>query len=171
MQTEKYHPAIQTLHWIMFLLFAMIFVLGAVMVEFKESEPWAMYGIHKSTGVLVFLLVLLRLIARWTTVIPPLPSEIPELIQGVAHSVVHLIYLCMIIVPISGYALSNIHGHQVKLYGLALPNLFPENPAWENFISDFHFYAAYTFLALIILHILSVVYHHVKGQDVLSRIT
>ena len=171
MRIEKYHPAIRTLHWIMVLLFALIFVLGAVMVEFKESEPWAMYGLHKSTGVLVFLLVILRLIARWTTQAPLLPSEIPGLFRGIAHGVVFLMYLCMIIVPISGYAMSNIHGYPVKFYGLALPSIFPKTPEWESFIDGLHVYAAYTLLALIALHILGVVFHHIKGQEILRRIT
>jgi len=171
MNIEKYHPSIRVIHWLMFILFAIIFVLGVVMVEFKEAEPWLMYNIHKATGVLVFLLVLIRLIARWQTQIPPPSPSISELDHRIAENVVRLFYFFMIIVPITGYALSNVHGHEVYFYGLQLPRLFPTNPDWENITSLLHYYTTYAFLAVIGLHILGVIKHHVKGQDVLRRIT
>jgi len=169
---DKYHGAIRIIHWIMVALFAILFVLGSVMIEFKECcEPWAMYTFHKSTGVLVFFIVWIRILIRWRTIAPPLPEEIPLIIRRVAKGVAHLLYLCMIIVPISGYALSNVHGHAVKFYGLPLPTLFPENPAWQQFVSDFHFYATYAFLVLIALHIGGVIFHHLQKQEILRRIT
>ncbi len=168
---EKYHASIRTIHWLMFVLFAIIFVLGAVMIEFKESEPWAMYSFHKSTGVLVFLLVLFRLVARWITEIPPPSADISPLNHRIAQSVVHLLYLLMILVPISGYALSNVHGHSVNLYGLPLPNLFPESKDWEEFTSLVHYYLTYTFLGVFLLHLAGVIKHHILGQEVLRRIT
>ena len=170
---EKYHASIRIIHWLMFVLFAIIFVLGVVMIEFKECcEPWAMYGIHKSTGVLVFLLVLFRLVARWLSQIPPHPAEISALNQHISQGVVHLLYLLMILVPLSGYALSNVHGHHVDLYGLPLPDLFPEGDQWwQDFTSSAHYYLTYTFLGVFLLHIAGVIKHHIQGQEVLRRIT
>ncbi len=169
---EKYHASIRIIHWLMFVLFAIIFVLGAVMIEFKEAEPWAMYGIHKSTGVLVFLLVLFRFIARWLTQIPPHPAEISQLNHRIAQGVVHLLYLLMILVPLSGYALSNVHGHHVDLYGLPLPDLFPKGDEWwKELTSSAHYYLTYTFLGVFLLHLAGVIKHHIQGQEVLRRIT
>jgi len=172
MNTDKYHGAIRIIHWIMVLLFALLFILGMVMIEFKECcEPWTMYNIHKSTGVLVFFIVWIRLLVRWRTIAPPLPEEFPLIIRRVAKGVAHLLYVFMIIAPISGYALSNVHGHAVKFYGLPLPTLFPENPAWEEFVSGFHEFATYGLLVLIVLHVGGVIFHHFKKQDILHRIT
>jgi cytochrome b561 len=168
---EKYSVSIRLIHWLMFVLFAIIFVLGVVMVEFKESEPWAMYHFHKSTGVLVFLLVLLRLILRWTSKIPAAPAEISPLNHRIAQGAIFLLYLLMIIVPLSGYALSNMHGFQVDLYGLPLPQIFPENPDWKEFSSLAHECLAYTFLGIFFLHLAGVIKHHVQGLEILRRIT
>jgi len=172
MNMEKYHPTIRIIHWLMFVLFAINFVLGAVMIEFKECcSPWTMYDIHKSTGVLVFLFLLLRLFLRWQTPIPaPLP-QIPALNHHFAQSIVYLLYLLMIIVPISGYALSNVHGHPVEFYGLPLPQLFPTRPDLEIITSFFHYYLTYVFLGLFLLHILGVILHQVRGLEILRRIT
>lgn len=156
----------------MFVLFAVIFVFGVVMIEFKECcEPWGMYNFHKSTGVLVFLLVLIRLVVRKKTVIPPHPDYITPIQHYVAQSVVYLLYLLMVIIPISGYALSNVHGHHVDFYGLQLPILFPKNPEWEEITSALHYYFTYSFLGIFSLHIIGVIKHHIDKKDILSRIT
>ena len=134
MTIEKYHASIRVLHWVMFVLFAIVFVLGFVMVEFKESEPWALYSFHKSTGVLLFGLVLIRLMMRWIKPVPPHSPEIKPLENRIATIAVYLLYLCMIIIPITGYALSNLHGYSVHLYGLPLPDLFPKSLDKTHFI-------------------------------------
>jgi len=171
MTIEKYHASISVIHWIMFVLFVIMFVLGFVMVEFKESEPWALYSFHKSTGVLLFGLVLIRLMMRWIKPVPPHFPEITPTEHRIATSAIHLLYLFMIIVPITGYALSNLHGYHVDFYGWQLPDLFPKSEEWEEVSELVHEYAAYAFLAVIGLHLLGVIKHHVKGQEVLRRIT
>ncbi|MCP4697928.1 MAG: cytochrome b [Gammaproteobacteria bacterium] len=169
MNVEKYHASVRAIHWVMFALFGLVFVLGAVMTEFKAAKPWQMYAIHKSTGVLVFLLVWVRLWTRRRTRTPDI--DIPPRIHLAAKTVVYLLYICMIIVPVSGYALSNLHGYEVKLYGLPLPSLFPAGVDWETLSTALHYYFAYAFLGLIILHISAAVLHHIRGQEVLRRIT
>ena len=171
MTVEKYHASIRVIHWIMFVLFVIMFVLGFVMVEFKESEPWALYSFHKSTGVLLFGLVFIRLMLRWKTIVPSHPPEITPAEHRIATIAIYLLYLFMIIVPITGYALSNLHGYHVDFYGLQLPDLFSKNEDWGEISELVHEYAAYAFLAVIGLHLLGVIKHHVKGQEVLRRIT
>ena len=168
---EKYSVSIRFIHWLMFILFAIIFVLGVVMVEFKETEPWAMYHFHKSTGVLVFLLVLLRLVFRVASKAPSAPAEISPGNYRLSQGVVFLLYLFMILVPLSGYALSNMHGFPVDLYGLPLPDIFPKNPDWEDYSGLAHEYLAYTFLGIFLLHLAGVIKHHVQGIEILRRIT
>lgn len=172
MSVEKYHPSIRVIHWIMFILFAIIFVLGFVMVEFKESEPWAMYNFHKATGVLVFMFILLRLVSKLLTKTPAPSDDITQGEHRISKGVVHLLYLFMIIVPITGYVMSNLHGHHVEFYGLLqLPDLLSKNVEWKEISSLVHEYMAYAFLAVIALHLLGVIRHHIKGQEVLRRIT
>lgn len=171
LEIEKYHPFIRIIHWLMFIAFAVIFVLGFVMLEYKDCEPWTLYEIHKSTGVLVFLLVWIRLIARWQTAVPALPPEYPDWVRNIAHGTTHLMYLLMIIIPISGYAVSNVNGYGVKFYGIPLPDLFPKNLEIADAVENFHFYSAYLFLGLIVLHILGVIFHHVQKQEILRRMT
>jgi cytochrome b561 len=76
----------------------------------------------------------------------------------------------MILVPISGYALSNVHGYDVNLYGIALPKLFPTNPEWEVMVDAAHTYLAYTFLGFIALHILGVIAHQIHHSPFIIKL-
>ncbi len=171
MSVNKYSPALRGLHWLMALLFAVILVLGVVMVAFKQTEPWALYDLHKSLGVLVFGLLLLRLGLRLRQGGPAPPPEIPILYYRIAGLVVILLYLGMILLPLSGYALSNTHGYEVKFFGLPLPGLFPAAEEWEAFTSALHFYLGYGFMGVIGLHLAGVIWHHLRGEEILRRIT
>ena len=168
---NKYHGSVRILHWVMMALFAMIFVIGFVMVEFKDTKPWELFSLHKSTGVLVFILVLLRITLRFTTTAPLYPNHFPSITVILAKIVHGLLYIMMLFMPISGYALSNLHGFEVSFYGLTLPTLFPTNPEWETYIDNAHSCGAWIFLALLAIHIAGVVFHHVRKEDVLSRMT
>jgi len=77
----------------------------------------------------------------------------------------------MILVPISGYALSNMHGYSVDLYGLPLPDIFPKSLNWEKYSSLAHEYLSYTFLGIFLLHLAGVIKHHIQGIEILRRIT
>jgi cytochrome b561 len=168
---EKYCISVRFLHWVMAVLFAVIIVVGFVMVEFKDSKPWGLYELHKSLGVLVFGLVFLRLLARLISKAPPLPSDTPFAAKFVAHTTVALMYVCMIAMPISGYVLSNSAGFPVKFFGTELPTLVAKNPELSEMVKDMHEIGGWVLICLIALHILGVILHHIRGFEVLRRIT
>lgn len=168
---EKYCISVRFLHWVMAVLFTAIIVIGFVMVEFKDSKPWGLYELHKSLGVLVFGLVFLRLLARLISKAPPLPANTPFAAKFVAHATVMLMYICMIAMPISGYVLSNSAGFAVKFFGVELPTLLAKNPELSEMVRNMHEVGGWVLISLVALHILGVILHHVRGFEVLRRIT
>jgi cytochrome b561 len=170
-ELDKYSTSIRVLHWLMLALIAVTFVLGVVMVAFKETQPWSLYNLHKSLGVTVFLLVWLRLLLRWQQPTPAHPDFLIPLQQYVAKGLVVLLYMSMIIVPMSGYAMSNLNGHAVKWFGISLPNVLPEISSLGHSSSELHESLAYIFLGIVAVHVAAVILHHIRGEDVLKRIT
>jgi len=168
---QKYGAQLRIIHWLMFICFSVLFTVGYFMTEFKQAEPWSWYALHKSFGVLVLMLLLLRWFTRFTSQLPEPADYMQGTGEKVAKSVVHTLYLLMLLVPISGYLMSNLSGFSVEFFGLALPTVLAENTDIKDLSDDIHFYLAYIFLAVIGLHILSVIKHHVQGNNVLSRIT
>ncbi len=171
MVSQKYHSSLRIIHWLMMIAITTILVLGFVMVEFKDCKPWTLYEWHKSLGVLVFVLVWLRLIVRWFSVVPSLPKTISVVNRFAAHLVAYLLYVCMILMPISGYAVSNMNGYGVKFFGYPLPTIFTKNLELAQLAEQIHTYTAYFLLILLALHILGVILHHIQGEEILSRIT
>jgi cytochrome b561 len=168
---QKYGAQLRILHWLMFVGFTALFVVGFFMTEFKEAEPWHLYNLHKSVGVLVLLLAMLRLFTRATGNVPTAEAFMTTKDEKVAKITQYLLYALMFIAPVSGYIMSNIHGHAVKFFGLSLPTLFAKNPVLEDFSHEAHEITAYVFLAVIVLHIFGVIVHHAKGHEILRRIT
>lgn len=168
---EKYCISVRFLHWVMAVLFTVIIVIGFVMVEFKDSKPWGLYELHKSLGLLVFGLVFLRLLARLISKAPPLPSDTPFAAKFVAHATVVLMYICMIAMPISGYVLSNSSGFAVKFFGTELPTLIAKTPELAEIAKEMHETGGWVLIGLVALHVLGVILHHIRGFEVLRRIT
>ena len=168
---QKYSAQLRVIHWLMFLCFSALFVIGYFMTEFKQAEPWSWYALHKSLGVSVFLLLLVRWFIRFKSTLPVAAEYMSSVDEKISKSVIHTMYILMLSVPIGGYLMSNMAGHAVALFGLSLPTLAAESADYKELAHDFHAYSAYTFLAVIGLHLLGVIRHHIKGNEVLRRIT
>lgn len=168
----KYPLSIRILHWLMALLIIGLLCLGLYMEGLPKEDPMRMtlYGLHKSFGVTVFILFLLRWFLRARLGVPPLPDAITAFEKLSAKLGHYALYVFMAAMPLSGYLMSSFGGHPVKLFGLELPNVVEKNPDLSKFFREFHEYAAYTLSAVLSLHVFAVIYHRVKERvNLLSR--
>jgi cytochrome b561 len=81
---------------------------------------------------------------------------LPKFTAGWIRTVVlhTLLYIFMWAVPITGIFLSNSYQpNNVHLFGLIIPDLFPQNSALIAFGRNLHFWFAYIFLAFTVLHL------------------
>jgi cytochrome b561 len=173
--TQKYHIISRLIHWTMAGIIIFLLGLGIYMTDFlgKESESrMFIYGLHKSFGVLVLILLLPRLINRLINKPPTLPKSINKFVHKLAHSTHHLLYLLMLIVPLSGYLMSNSFGYPVHLFSIELPFLIGQNPDLGKFFAETHEIAAFTLLGVICFHLAGVIKHRYfekPENDVLGR--
>ena len=160
--TPVYRAPMRILHWLMALCIAALFISGAIMVEFGKSDTLrpAFYSFHKSIGTLIVALVIIRLLVRWLSKVPPLPSGIPRWERVAAHAGHALLYLMMIAVPLTGWATSDIYGYGVKFFDIPLPKLFPTlGEAAGMQMGLVHTVVTYAFLGLVSLHVLAIAKH------------
>jgi len=138
------------IHWVMAVIYAVIFSVGLYMVNLPDGDPsaGAFFSFHKSMGVLVMFLLTVRIL--W--VIRSLPPGRPRNWLQVAalHTA---LYTFMVIVPLSGYFLSNPAGRGVSLFGLPLPILFGENKPFRETAELIHTWLAFTFAGFVGLHL------------------
>jgi cytochrome b561 len=172
---EKYSLSLRVLHWVLALLTIGLIIIGFYMGGIDNANPnkMAVYSFHKSIGLSILLLVLLRITARFFSYTPELPSFIPKIHHVMAKVVQFLLYCMLIIMPISGLLLSNLAGYPVKFFDYDIPNIFIENKEYSSFFDKIHVIGAYVLITLISLHILGTISHIVKDKykyNVLKRI-
>jgi len=178
--TARYNRIQIILHWLIAAILIGMIGLGLFMVELpKESELPAgeesvrafYFLLHKSMGITVAMLIVLRIVWRLTHKAPPLPTEIPKWQQKAASTVHGLLYLLMLAVPFSGFMQSIYSKYSTKFWGLPLPRLAEADPVLRESFSQLHVCLAFTLIALIALHIAAAIKHRLAGNEIADRMS
>jgi cytochrome b561 len=167
----RYTGVAIALHWIVALLMIAGFALGLTMVGMRFSPAKLKYfSWHKWLGVTVFLLALLRLLWRLRFPAPP-PPENMQRWQIIAAKLSHaLLYVLMLVIPISGWLFSSADGVPVVYFGLiALPDLVAPNKALAETLKSVHHSLNWVLLAAVIVHVAAALEHHFIARDDILR--
>lgn len=143
----------------------LIVVLWALMSF--ESLPVAQpVLLHKSLGVVFLVWVLARLINLATRKKLPLPS-VPKWQTALSHLTHSLLYLCMLLMPITGLLMSFFSGRGVAVFGLfELASPFAPDRSFAKSLNTLHTDVVFPLLvAMIGLHIGAVLYHQFVLKD------
>ena len=171
----RYHLYSRILHWLMAIVIIFLLGLGIYMTKFISSDSesrMAIYNLHKSFGVLALILIAIRLVNRFINKAPALPATIIKIEAIAAHLAHFLLYLLMIIIPLSGYLMSNSFGYPVNFFGFQMPFLVMQNPELGKIFAEIHEITAYLLIAMVILHVCAVIKHRFFDKaenDVLKR--
>lgn len=169
----RYTRAAIFLHWLVAILLLSQFAFGWYLSEVPRGVPARSYyvNLHKSTGLLLGLLILLRLAWRLRHAPPPLPDAIPRWQQRIA-SVSHLaLYVCMVAMPLSGYLASNFSKWGVNFFNaVKLAPWGSDDKLLYAFFNQTHKLTSWALLALVIVHVLAALKHAlIDRDDVVTR--
>lgn len=160
------------LHWLLVLLLLSQVVFGWFLEGVQRGTPErALYvNLHKSTGICIGLIILLRVCWRLTHKSPPLPQSMPNIERLAAKWSHVLLYVCMVVMPLSGYIASNFSNHGVNFFNaIKLPPWGIDNRQIYGFFNATHVLTSYVFLALIGLHVLAALRHAYRQDGVFRR--
>ena len=170
--TERYTRVAIILHWLIALGVLWQIALGWSMIEIPKNPPgvrvyW--FNFHKSIGLTLGMLILLRIVWRITHGAPPLPAHIPNW-QRLAAKASHFgLYACMIVMPLSGYLGSSFTKYPIKYFGYTLPHWGWDAPAYKEICSQVHYITVIVFMTLIAIHFLAAVKHMLARDGVIRR--
>jgi cytochrome b561 len=175
----RYHALVRWTHWLMAVCFVFMWASGYWMRNQMASDSptqEALYDLHKSVGVTLMALLLIRLCARWLSQVPELPTAIHQGERRLAK-VGHLgLYLLIAFGLVTGWALTDFGGHGVTWFGVAMPQVFPIRQqlfgvTLDPLASTIHAWIAYGLLGVVVIHVLALVKHRRKDRiDLLPRI-
>ena len=162
-----YTATAKGLHWLMALLIFGLLALGFYMQDLPLSpEKLQFYSWHKWAGVTVFALVWLRLLWRVTHRPPAYPISMPGLQQALAHTGHLVLYVLMIVIPLSGWLMSSAKGVPTVWFGvLPLPDLIGRDKELGKQLAELHSALNISFLVLIGGHAAAALFHHLVHKD------
>jgi len=138
---------------------------------FGNDATNSLYKYHKTFGIVVFLLMVLRLALR---LLSPPPSYDPPLTtfeRVASRSVHHLFYLLLIAMPIGGWMATAAGGYPIQFFDSELPGLIGKNEELSKTLFQLHGIAGLLLLALIVLHVGAAFLHLLKKDGVMRRIS
>lgn len=170
--THRWGAVAQFLHWLIVVLIITQATLALMAYELPLGmKKLAMLARHKSIGITILGLAILRLAWRWTNPTPPLPQTLKPYEAQLARLTHALLYLLLFVLPLSGWMMSSARGFPVSWFGFfQLPDLVPKSkPLYEALILT-HRVLACLLGALATLHAAAALKHHyMLKDDVLRR--
>ena len=167
-----YDTVSRVFHWLTVALVVVMVGAGLVMTqEVPRPVQNALFALHKSLGPFVLLVVCLRLGWRAFHRAPPLPAGVSGAQAGAAHAVHGLLYLLLLVLPVSGYVFVTAGGYPIELFrALGIPPLFGKNEGVSHVAENVHQAAAFLLIGLVLLHVAAALYHRlVLGDGILAR--
>jgi cytochrome b561 len=165
-EVARYTKVAIAFHWAIAVLILLNFPLGLWHEQIEDLGIRAM-PVHKSIGLTVLFLSVLRLGWRLTFRPPPLSAEIApwqRTTSGAAHS---LLYLLMVSVPFTGWLRSSASSYPLIWFGaLDIPRLpLMQDSAEAAVFSVAHVVLAWLLILLAAIHISAALYHHLVLRD------
>jgi cytochrome b561 len=167
-----YDPTARTLHWLTAAIVLTMLAAGFDMVNGPEG-PLAdtLYELHRSFGIVLIPIVIVRIVWRAKHPAPPLPADIPAPQRAVAHLVHGALYGLLIAQPLVGWIGTSAYRAPMQLFWLVpVPPIWPENRAFSEWLFSVHRLIGFAFLVLLAMHVGGALFHHfIRRDTVLMR--
>lgn len=166
----RYGAVAQLFHWVIVALIITQFVLATRAHGLSPVAKIGVLATHKSVGITILALAVLRLTWRLFNPVPPLPAGTPrwqELAARVSH---FLLYALLFVTPVLGWLMSSARAFSVSWWGLVtLPDFIePDKAAFER-LHDWHEAMAKTLAVIALIHIAAALKHHFFDRDDVLR--
>ena len=177
---ERYTAVAIALHWLIAIAILAMLAMGLAMTHLAlaPAMKFKLYQLHKSVGLSILVLAVLRLAWRLLNPPPRLPAGMPRWEKGAAETTHVLLYAFMIGMPLIGWAMVSVSPFNLPtvLFGvLPWPHLtfltaFGPKPVLEPLFKWLHADGAYVLIAFVALHAAAALRHYfVEHDTVLQR--
>jgi cytochrome b561 len=162
----KYTPPAVVLHWLVALLIVGLLCLGWYMMAI-EKQPGAdwYFNLHRSLGVLLAGLVVLRVLWRVSHRPAELPAGVPMWEKQLALAAHWLLYACMVVMPLTGYLGAAYNKSGVAFFGIALPFWAENSRNLSKLFFTVHAGLVWIIVAAVVLHALAGFKHLLVNKD------
>jgi cytochrome b561 len=152
---NKYTLGVRLFHWVSAFFVITLLTVGFIMADMQPSpEKWQLYFMHKSFGLLFFIIVLLRIFNRYRSNIPQMPKGISSLEQKAAKIGHYMMYIIMFVIPFAGILMSVYAGKGLPFFITTFFEDVPKNPQISSIFWLLHVNLPLLLIAVITLHVI-----------------
>jgi len=164
---EKFTFTTRLLHWSIAAVLLIQIPLAWYMTDLPLGpDKFAKYALHKSFGMTLFTLAVVRLVWALIGKRPQLPPGTKLYEKILAKVTQGLLYLIVLVMPISGWIMSSAANVPVTIFGvLTLPSLVAPNEQLMESMEEVHEIQAIVLLTLVTVHFLAGLKHHFIDRD------
>jgi cytochrome b561 len=179
-ENNRFTLAQRALHWLIAFLVAALLAVGLTFMvldyqgtveAFGNEVTNTLYKYHKTFGILVLALMILRAVLRRLSPPPAYAQPLSPFERLASRSVHLLFYVLLIGMPVGGWLATAAGGYPVQFFDLELPGLIGKNEALSKALFQLHGYAGLLLLALIVLHVGAGIRHLLRKDGVVHRIS
>ena len=163
---DQYGLVARLLHWLIFAL-VMGMLMGGCLLSWLPSGGLKAFVVtgHKSFGLILLVLMLVRLLWRSTNPSPQFLGANPVL-NYIAHTLHIVLYILAILQPLTGILMSQAYGYPVSVFGaFELPSLIWQSPSLGSFFSQVHGVTAVLLVVGVAIHAAAALKHHFLDGD------
>lgn len=167
-----YTATARALHWITAAIVIALIPGGLYMANAEPGPAQDLaFNLHRSLGVVLLPLVLVRFVWRLRDPPPPLPRDIPLRQRAIAHAVHGILYALLIVQPLVGWIATSAYRAPIEVFWLfELPPIWPQDRAFSEGLFVVHRAFGMLIAVLATGHILAALFHRViRRDDVLMR--
>lgn len=163
---EKWGWLSKTFHWLMAALIFIQIPLG-LYAKYLQLSPLKLnvFLWHKSLGILILFLVVVRLLWRLKNITPSAlgNSKLQNRLAAITHN---LLYALMFLLPLSGWVISSAANIPIKVFWLVqLPALVSPDAQLKSLATQVHYYCVVILIITLLIHIGAALMHHFWLRD------
>lgn len=189
---DQWHPIVKLLHWLMAVLLISMLGIGFAMIWLADQAAHSgdysarmlgvsifdAYQLHKSIGVTLFAMLIVRLAVRWGTVpahhgdLASFERTASKLVQRALYALMLALHALMLALPLAGWMLaaSSPLGLPTVVFGLFhLPHPVGPSATAEAFWGWLHCLGGLALTALAAMHVAAALKHHFWNRDSVLR--
>lgn len=163
----SYGSLTKFIHWFSAFVIISLLIVGFIMEDLASADlKNNVYNIHKLFGISILAITIFRILWSLYNIKPKLPDHMARIERFLARMMTKLLYLALLIMPLSGWVMSTAAGHIPHIFGLQLPfPLITKNPQIANYAAKSHYVMAWSIILLVSLHVLAAIKHYFWNKD------
>ena len=167
MSTTHYTPFAKILHWLVAGMIVLQFIL-AQLADNASSDlrELALLANHKSVGITILVVAIVRIAWRFTNPPPALPATMPKWQVTASHISHWSLYALLLLIPVSGWLMSSASAYSVSWFNIIpLPDFIGPDAEMAEVYEEIHELLATLLLVIASIHIIAALKHHFFDKD------